>query len=178
MNDFSVAPKSWDSIAQIGDEIRADFGLQDQPWFPVREFVEDVLDKQLDIICFLVGDVSEMGTAEGYTCPRGKFIELREDVYRLACKGDGRARFTTAHELGHLVLHVNIPLSRALPHQSIKPFRSAEAQANQFAAEILMPPRFFRMDDDPITVMARHGVSYEAAQNRLRYLYAKGKIKK
>jgi len=97
-------------------------------------------------------------------------------MYEAAWAGDGRARFTAAHELGHLVMHTNIPLARAKPEERIKPFRRSEPQANQFAAELLMPPRFFLLDDDERTVMERHGVSWEAAKNRLEYLRNKEKI--
>lgn len=175
-SDFIVPPRSWDNIAAWCDSIRKQFGLTDAAQFPIMEFIEKVLDQRLGIVTLEIGDPTEMGGAEGYTCPQGSFIELREDVYRAAWAAEGRARFTAAHELGHFVMHTNIPLARALPQQDIKPYRSSEAQANQFAAELLMPPRFFSSNDDPAAVMRRHGTSFEAAANRLRYLISKGKI--
>jgi Zn-dependent peptidase ImmA (M78 family) len=175
-SDFIVPPRSWNDIAAICDDIRAQFGLQDEPRFPVMDFIEKILDQRLGIINFLTGDPKEMGTAEGYTCPQGTFIELREDVYSAAYAGEGRSRFTAAHELGHLAMHTNVPLARAHSSQRVKAYRSSEAQANQFAAELLMPPRFFGVDDDAKSVAKRHGTSLEAASNRLNYLWEQKKI--
>jgi Zn-dependent peptidase ImmA (M78 family) len=174
--DFKVAPRSWDEIAQICDRVREVLQLTNEPKFPIMEVLEDVLDHQLGLVRFEVGSNSEMGVTEGHTCPKGEFIELREDVYRLACEDDGRSRFTAAHELGHFIMHTNVPLARMAPNENVKPFRLSEAQANQFAAELLMPPRFFKAGDDEHEVMERHGVSRSAAIHRLSYLRKKGKI--
>lgn len=177
-NDFKVQARSWDDIAQICDVLRHNLGLSDVAHFPIMEVLERVLDHKLNLVRLEVGDQAEMRLAEGHTCPRGEFIELREDVYHAAWVGDGRARFTAAHELGHFVMHTNVPLARAMPEEDVRPFRRSEAQANQFAAELLMPPRFFLPIDDERSVMDRHGTSWEAASNRLDYLRKKDKIPK
>jgi Zn-dependent peptidase ImmA (M78 family) len=173
--DYLVPPRSWNAIGDLTDGIRHHFGLADVSSFPIMEFIEKVLDQKLGLLRLEVGTQIEMGAAEGHTCPNGTFIELRQDVYKAAWAGDGRARFTAAHELGHFVMHTNTPLARATA-ATAQPYRRSEPQANQFAAEILMPPRFFRLSDDPNEVMDRHGVSYEAACNRLRYLHSRGKV--
>jgi Zn-dependent peptidase ImmA (M78 family) len=175
--DFVVPPISWDRIAEITDSIRTQFSLADQPHFPVMDFIELVLDRQMGVVTFVASDRAEMLTAEGYTDPNGKFIILRDDVYQDAVAGDGRSRFTAAHELGHLALHTNIPLARARPEERIPKYRLSEPQANQFAAELLMPRRFMKVSDRVETVMARHGVSHEAAGNRLKFLGSKGLLK-
>ena len=53
---------------------------------------------------------------------------------------------------------------------NVKPYRLSEPQANQFAAEILMPARLIRRNDTAATVAVRFAVSMEAAQNRIEYL--------
>lgn len=176
--DFVVPPMSWDHIAEITDSIRTQFNLADEPHFPVMDFIELVLDRKMGVVTFVVADRAEMLSAEGYTDPNGKFIILRDDVYLGAVTGDGRSRFTAAHELGHLALHTNIPLARAKPEETIPKYRLSEPQANQFAAELLMPRKFMMVSDRVETVMARHGVSQEAASNRLKFLGSKGLLKK
>lgn len=168
--DYIVPPLSWAAIGVMTDNIRVQFSLSPQPVFPVMEFLEIVLDQKLGVVRLELGDENEMGPYEGLTDPKGDFIRLREDVYEKAWAGDGRARFTVAHELGHFFLHTNIPMARASPNANVKPFRRCEPQANQFAAEILMPRYFMRVGDTIGSVMDRHSVSQEAARLRIKYM--------
>lgn len=140
------------------------------------EIIEWVLDQRLGLVHFQVGSHEEMGRAEGYTCPKGEFIMLREDVHEGVWAGEGRARFTTAHELGHWAMHTNIPLARAKRGDGTPAFRLAEPQANQFAAEFLMPECFIDIWDEEDDLIERFGVSWEAARNRLRYLHKHGRL--
>lgn len=174
--DYIVPPRRWSEIGGIADNLRSRFGLMDYANFPVVDFIERVLDQRLGLVRFEVGTREEMNRAEGYTCPKGDFIQLREDVYEGACRGEGRHRFTAAHELGHFVMHTDIPLTRAKLSDKIPAYRLAEPQANQFAAELLMPEGFIDFLDDERSIMERHGVSYEAAGHRLRYLRKNGRL--
>ena len=139
--------------------------------------MEKILDNRLNLFTIIASELSEMGPAEGYTDPDGHFIILREDVYKGAWAGEVRDRFTAAHALAHWALHTNIPLARAMPQQHVPAYRLSEPQANQFASELLMPAMFFTLSDSVEDVMARHGVGYQAASNRLDYLKKKGKIR-
>lgn len=168
--NYIVPPRSWDEIGAIADRLRIQFSLSNEPEFPVMEFLEMVLDQRLGSVELQIRDQREMGDYEGLTHPDGDFIILREDVYRDAWLGDGRARFTVAHELGHLIMHTRIPMARATPKRKVAPFRLSEAQANQFAAELLMPRTFMRPDDTISSVTRRHRVSQHAAQLRLRFM--------
>ncbi|KPF85839.1 hypothetical protein IP70_10365 [alpha proteobacterium AAP38] len=172
---FIVPPLSWDDIGIRANRIRSLFKLDDAPYLPIMDILEQVLGRYLEGFEFLIGDRTEMDGAEGYTCPSGTFIMLDNDVYIEGCKGNGRARFTAAHELGHLVLHTNIKLARITEHTDVKAYRLTEPQANQFAAEILMPRRHIKRSDTESEIMDRFGVSYEAADNRLRYIRKKQK---
>lgn len=174
--DYIVPPRSWKDIGEVANKLRSRFGLMDDPYFPVVDFIEKVLDQRLDLVRLEVGTRDEMREAEGFTCPKGEFIQLREDVYDGACNGEGRARFTAAHELGHFVMHTNIPLTRARLGDNVQHYRLAEPQANQFAAELLMPDGFIDPFDDEQSIMKRHWVSYEAASNRLRNLRKQGRL--
>lgn len=166
--NYLVPPRSWENIGITADKLRNSFGLGDEPYFPVFDFLERILDQRLGLVRFEVEDFEGMDGAEGLTDPNGEFIALREDVYLKGVEHDGRARFTAAHELGHFILHTNIPLARAPTHGQTKIFRLSEPQANQFAAEILMPRKFITPNDSIQSIVSRHGVSYEAADNRLR----------
>ncbi len=173
--DFIVPPLSWKEIEDVALDARRALGLETEAWFPIIEVLEKVLDRHFNVRLD-VGDYDEMGEAEGLTSPDGTFIMLREDVYRGVCANEPRARFTAAHELGHLELHTNIPMARAPHRESVPIYRLAEPQANQFAAAILMPETFVQPWDDADALMLRFGVSFEAARNRLSNLRKRGKI--
>ena len=172
-SDYVVPPLSWDDIGATTDNLRSRFGLGSIPYFPIVEFIEKILDQRLEFVRFEVGTETEMKGAEGFTCPKGEFIMLRQDVYEKACEGEGRARFTAAHELGHLILHTGVPLARTTVKNSFPAYRLAEPQANRFAAELLMPQTFMLREDDAQSVTKRHGVSYESAQYRINTISKK-----
>ncbi|MCL1914983.1 MAG: ImmA/IrrE family metallo-endopeptidase [Eubacteriaceae bacterium] len=89
--------------------------------------------------CFEVVECHELPHDYAETLPQQNLIRVREDVYHNAIKGDGRARFTLAHELGHLLMHSNgvIALAR---NESIHKYMDPEWQANTFAGELLVNP--------------------------------------
>lgn len=95
-----------------------------------------------------------------------------------------RQRFSVAHELGHVLLHRDAAFH--LDDRAIIGFRSEESslgkdprevEANQFAAELLMPEAFIRRDlhrlndqpiDDVIEELASsYGVSVQAMTIRI-----------
>ena len=98
-----------------------------------------------------------------------------------------RQNFTTAHELGHLLLHDQEQFHidhafrvRLRDDVSSQGTDDAEREANLFAASLLMPRRFLEqdlegedyvnlLDDDFLSDLARkYGVSTQALVNRLK----------
>lgn len=84
------------------------------------------------------------------------FLEHKSSRFHIYCNINGgqptvapRARFTVAHELGHLFIdeHRNALLAGVSPHFSFTEHPSAnpvETEANLFAANLLMPTQEFR----------------------------------
>jgi Zn-dependent peptidase ImmA (M78 family) len=161
----------WSDIRKRADSFRQSLRLESEPFFPIVQVLEEVLDPH--VISFEIGSVDEMPGILGETCPHGEFIRLREDVYEDALGGQGRARFTAAHELGHFDLHAGSSLKRVQDGDELPAFRCVEKQANQYAAELLMPVQFFSPNDTVDDVIDRHGVSRMAARFRLDYLWRK-----
>lgn len=176
--DFRAPPMSWAQVDRVADEFRDNLKMGDVPYFPVVDILEKLMSNFLEETSFEIGSRDDMGNAEGLTCPRGKFIRFREDVYEDACAGGVRARFTFAHELGHYLLHTDQdqPLARAHPTEELPAFRSAEKQANRFASTLLMPLRHISSEDEEGDLMLRFGVSRPAATFRLDDLRGKGWI--
>ncbi len=98
----------------------------------------------------------------------GHVIELR------GTSGERRRRFTIAHEIGHFLLHPG----RAVTERGGATNRataSLEREANQFAAELLMPERLVRQaaleeGADARRLADRFDVSDQAMSLRLRRL--------
>lgn len=172
--NFVVPPLSWDAIATVAEKVRSMLGIENVAYVPIVDALERVLDQRMNFIQMEIGTYSEMDGADGLTDPDGKFIMIREDVYESAIKGEGRARFTIAHELGHYFLHTGIPLMRCGKGDGVAAYRKSEPQANQFAAELLMPRSFIFPGITKRDLITRHGVSDEAAHHRITFLSTRG----
>ncbi len=153
-------------IHHIAECIRQDCEYEKEPCFPIISFLEKVMDRHISGFEFRIGGKKEMGDNEGLASPDGSYIKLRQDVYEKAIDGDGRSRFTAAHELGHYILHTGIGFARQVAGRRIPPFRSAEAQANRFAAELLMPRSFITVGCSVSDIARRHNVTISAAKIR------------
>jgi hypothetical protein len=121
---------------------------------------------------------------EGMTFPDGRVL-LSEETYRGAHDGLGRSRFTVPHECYHGIKHRD-QIRRALTdtgelvvfrRKLVQPFRDPEWQANAFAGALLMPAQMVRLLASkeqrlllPDTMTEEFGVSYQAAEVRLKVL--------
>jgi hypothetical protein len=99
-------------------------------------------------------------------------IAVKQSVYDNAFVGDGRARHTLAHELGHGVMHsgVQVQMSRRagaagnLIPKWLKPFESAEHQAKVFAAAFLIDDTIASTLEGPEEIAIQFGVSLDSAR--------------
>lgn len=169
-----VPPRRRSEITELADLYRSFVPAiaGDSPdAFPVVEFIEFVLPRAYDDFVLELVDDHEMPGMEGATWPDQKHMKLPRTVYERAAAGEGRARFTMAHELGHLFLHAGIPFARSSPTGgTIAAYECSEWQANEFAAAILMPASLVRECGSIRDIMERFGVSKAAAENRLKVL--------
>lgn len=165
-----VPPRSTADIREMANKVREVFNV-------LRGFTTEKLDivEAIDILlpqCLSTFEVNvlaveEMGEDHGRTYPDKSCIELREDTYQGAFKGSGRDIFTVAHEIGHLFLHQNAAsYARSKQSKDIKPYENSEWQADQFAAELLMPHHLCVKCKDATEIQSRFGVSKSAAEYR------------
>ncbi|WP_375639618.1 MULTISPECIES: ImmA/IrrE family metallo-endopeptidase [unclassified Bartonella] len=171
--DYEVPPRSWHKISYLAGLFRRELQLSDVQYFPVMEFIEHILPNMKRDFHLRIADKKELGNVGGLTDPQGKFIVLREDIYRDAYDGNGRARFTVAHEFAHLFLHTNLPLQRVIDSHEIPAYRSSERQADQFAAELLMPRSGMPKFKTPEEIAKCYKVSLQAAKVRMKTLNIK-----
>ena len=154
-------------IRKLAKMIRKKCGLENVHNVPVCQFFEWIMEKLFpDFDWEVVPDYTM--TEEGVTFSESKKVEIRQDVYVAACRGDGRARFTIMHEIGHFILHGpnRVALCRLAPGEKLRSFEDPEWQADTFAAEFLM-------DFDLIQglnykqISDECGVTYGAAKTRI-----------
>jgi IrrE N-terminal-like domain len=117
---------------------------------------------------------TEMPGDSGLTTYDGSAIVVKipRHIRYKAFMGDGYARYTIAHELGHAALHLDKLMEGAsLPRRWagnatpswIPKFKSAEHQAMVFAAALLINDITARSASSPEEVSVRAGVSVPAA---------------
>jgi hypothetical protein len=164
-----VPPRSTNEIYEIANTVRSVFatvmGTQ-QPYVPIDR-VYEVLPELIDGFLFESVTRSEIGEDHGRTYPDKKRIQIREDIYDGACMGNGRDRFTMAHELGHLFLHKNVQFARSQPNVSVPVYRNSEWQADKFASGFLIDPSFLQQCSSTGEVAETFGISMAAAKCRL-----------
>ena len=139
MRCYKADAISRDDIRRFVRSIKKLVGLEDELYFPILSFVENILPILVPDFQFEVVPESEMGNKHGETYPSKNLIRIREDIYLRAAAGEGRDRLTVAHEVGHLFLHEDdaIALCRLEPGEKLKPYEDPEWQADAFGGELL-----------------------------------------
>lgn len=160
-----VPARSKANIAENALLVRKFLGLEKHSRFPIVE-VYEALELLHPGTSFEVWEPHELGEDHGRTYPDRNLIIIREDVYERACSGEPRDRFTMCHELGHLMMHRNVSLSRIDPRNPPKIYRNSEWQADTFASHLLMPSHLLNQHRSVDSVIRTFGVSFEAAVAR------------
>lgn len=169
---FPVKATSKQKLKHIADlfrlRIRESFG--DYGTFcPIADALEMLGQKSFEQFSFaVVADNNPMLVGKwACTNPSDKCIYISESVYRKACENNPQARFTVAHELGHLLLghEYDAVFARANVNAAIPTYRDSEWQADTFAAYLLMPSEQAR-GKSAAEIETLFGVSASAAVAR------------
>lgn len=172
MSEYEASPLSRSKIRELTNHIRQVCGLTNERYFPIVEFLELVMPQLDEQFLWIPVPSFEMGSKHGLAYPEDKLIKIREDVYEGAVAGNGRDRFTLAHEIGHYFLHKKERVSFARTigaAEKLPPFRNPEWQANSFAGELLAPPHIIK-GMSVFEVMSFCGISSQAAKIQLQYV--------
>ena len=176
MSDWIASPRSAREIAAIAVTARDILGFNNAYVPNLAGILENELPKLIPDYTFVVegelfdSDGSAVFAQTHFTPPSINFTELK---YLGLVENDPHARFTAAHELGHMLLHrTDKKLNRApgvRAKYGNKSF-SSEWQANEFGANFLVPEHIARCFDDPSELAANTLVSLRVAQIRLNSL--------
>lgn len=139
-NAIVAMPTSRKKIRNLAMTIRKLTG--NKPYFDIIKFIELILPKidsefnGMDIVAD-----EQLPNCYAQACPAEHKIFVRNSVYDGAADGNGRDRFTLAHELGHYILNgsTKVSYARVQSKSQIPAYRNPEWQANTFAAELLVP---------------------------------------
>jgi Zn-dependent peptidase ImmA (M78 family) len=167
MNDGSKArPRSKKDIRREVENLKRKLNISINDKTDVAKVLDDmtdlgyeyeiVVDGELDDAVYAITEINRMSI---------ETIKIKESVYLRAVEGSARDRFTIIHEVGHAVMH-----SERIYHRrgdEIKVYEQPEWQANQFAAEFLMPTKgIIGIDADGIK--KKYNVSKSAALIRAK----------
>lgn len=169
---FLVSPRKTLEIRAAAHRLLDGLGIT-TPEVPILRIIETILPMVDEDYSFAIMDTSELRArygydAEGITDHPEKMIALRADVYDGASNGNGRDRFTAAHELGHYLLHKNEGLAfmrATTPDTPI--YRSSEWQADTYARELLVDIRKIDPRGSQSEIAAAFGVSHSVAGYQL-----------
>ena len=145
ISNYIVEPLSRKNIRDISNQLRKDFGLENELEFPIvnlMEILSNYGEFNLEICTS-----EEMKGKFGETFSSEELVKLREDIYDKACTGDGFSRSTFAHELFHLICHREDRVSFCRREEDLekrKAYEDPEWQANCFAGELLVPKHLVR----------------------------------
>lgn len=106
MEYLIAKPRSRYDIEQVAYNIRKTLKLENNLYFPIVEFIENILPQINTNFSYQYCKWGDMPpNTYAFYNPTENIMYIREDVYEAACKDDGRHRFTLAYEFGHYFLH-------------------------------------------------------------------------
>ncbi|MDO4466671.1 MAG: ImmA/IrrE family metallo-endopeptidase, partial [Bacillota bacterium] len=138
MNYYKADAVSRNDIRRFIRTLKKKVGLENELYFPILPFVENILPVLIPNFQFEVVPMTEMGIKHGETYPSKNLIRIREDIYLRAASGEGRDRLTIAHEVGHLFMHDDncISLCRLDPKEELKPGTMSRFRTTQIPFSI------------------------------------------
>ncbi|MFY9629023.1 MAG: ImmA/IrrE family metallo-endopeptidase, partial [Methylocystis sp.] len=183
--DFIAAKFSDDEIRRIAKRTLAFY--KPRPAYPIRivDIVQSgsvlTLKREMPLRYAVAPDHSLDDHAITEFQDDLRIITVRKSINDAAKYGDGHARMTLAHELGHAVMHSGAPKARSIievKRNFIKPYESAERQANVFASSFLIDDFRAGQLASPEEISEEFLVSLEAARICFERLHQKARREK
>lgn len=154
-------------VAEDICEIFTELGYMTDGRLDAERVLEDLFPKLG--FNFAIRSKEELNSIAACVYPDQQIIVVREDIYDDLLRNDGRARFTIAHELAHVILKHDLTLNRDSFAGNHQCFEDTEWQANNLGAAILMPRSIvIKYFDDPYGLMNHCGCSYSSALYRIK----------
>lgn len=179
LNGFRVAGLRIHDIRTSADNVRSVLEIGDAPQNVNLGVLLDRLSVEY-AVSYDVLEPNEMPNEGIEACwePDSMTMYIRSDVFEGVCADNPRSRFTVMHELGHGLLGHRRTINRSVEERKPQIFEDSEWQANQFAAEFLMPLEAIRnlRLDTAIQIERHFNVSGPAALRRVNQLMKRGEL--
>ena len=184
LNDTPNTPKGYKVAAtnklklrKIGDEVRR--LLRSVGCYKTEDFIN--VNYLLECVLQTAGynyhivEDSELQNTAAFTIPDKKLIVLKNSIYDKLAVDDPFSRYTVVHEFSHIILNHSVTLHRDAVLGEHAWYEDSEWQANNLAAEILMPVDVIqKYSGTPMLIMDVCGVSSQAIIYRLNNLEKEG----
>jgi IrrE N-terminal-like domain len=177
--DYPVDERSDDLVRETAKTARSTFAVLEDDYVDLISTLRKTRINTrfgLKELRYKVGRDEDMQGTEGLTvfAPGLVTIVLSPTTHDALRFGDGRARNTAAHELGHAIMHQGLPMARGSmvggANRWIPPYRSAEHQAKVFAPALLIDDTVALKLSVEKEVALRFGVSFDSAEIYLKNL--------
>jgi len=155
------------NLRELAEWIRRAVGYENKPYFPIVEFMENVMPAMFPKFNYEIVDDWELFGKEGEIRPLENLLLLPNTVYNDAVDGKGRARFSVTHEVSHYFLIDDGSIALARANIAMPKYQDPEWQANALASEILIVPRL-SIGMSAEKVAETFGVSLQAAKVHLK----------
>ncbi|MDB5853317.1 MAG: hypothetical protein JWR22_1358 [Herminiimonas sp.] len=170
---YKVAPTSRIKLRAVSNQLRQINDIAAcytaGSYFDVGRLLEDVLFRAG--YCFHPVEDHVLNETAAFAVPQAGLIVIQNDIYDRVYEGDPFARYTVVHEFGHIVLDHSVTLHRGAQLGNHGWHEDSEWQANNLAAEIMMPLDTVKaLGCDPSKIADACGVSMMAAQYRVENL--------
>lgn len=162
-----VSPLSNEKIKAYAHRLRDALQISKHSYLRLDVLLEGlVASESIDLE---VVEDHELPKRYAVTYPDKNKIIIQLSIYEALCAGDNHARFTIAHELGHLIMHRNqMAYARSKVAGSHKIYEDSEWQADVFASHFLIDSRLVTRSMGSDDISRTSGVSLSASEAWLR----------
>ncbi|OCQ23404.1 hypothetical protein A7985_05545 [Pseudoalteromonas luteoviolacea] len=165
---IKTSPRNIKQIREKVEKLKSFFKIDLEECVDIIHLIDITLPDKIPDFTLEIKPDCEMEDYAGLTIPSECKIYLKQSVYDKACNGDGQSRFTIAHEIGHLFMHDQpLVLGKQEKYSDHQIWEDTEWQADQFAAEFLMPFNIVKNMSSFRDLMKEFIVSNSAARCRL-----------
>ncbi|MFU1583910.1 ImmA/IrrE family metallo-endopeptidase [Escherichia coli] len=162
-----VSPLSTSMIKSYAHRLRDVLQISNHTYLRLDVLLEGLMASE-SIELEIVED-HELPKRYAVTYPDKNKIVLQRSVYDAVCNGENHARFTVAHELGHLVMHRNQSIyARNKTSGGHKIYEDSEWQADVFASHFLIDSRLVLPTMTVEDISKTFGVSQQATETWMR----------
>lgn len=174
---YKVAAQRRTQLRAIGNDVREFLKhigcYKGKYYIDVIHLLENTLPKAG--YKYHIVDDAEFSDTAAFTIPEKRLIVLRNSIYEGLFSNDPFSRYTVIHEFAHIILDHSITLHRNAVLGQHEWYEDSEWQANNLAAEIMMPIQAIQeLDCAPILIMHECGVGSQAVSYRLDNLNREG----